>query len=262
MTNWKLYTRYTAMNVKGTLQYSTWPISILTTAVNSTVDFLGMMILFRRFGTIGTWTSYHVLLLYGLASTSFGFAEWLSRGYDIFPWHVSSGSFDRILLRPRNTFLQVMGQKFEFQRFGRTAVGLGCTVYAIINLGSKLNILTIGALLGAILGGWFVYTGIFMMLSALSFWTMQPLDIMYIFTNATLQYAQIPLPLLGRTVQRFLTFVLPLGLCYYYPAMLLSGALDYPAWVGFMALPGGILFFLLSLFIWMFGVRHYHSSGS
>lgn len=262
MTNWKLYTRYTAINVKSTLQYCTWPISILTTIVNGTVDFLGMMILFSRFGSIGTWTPYHVLLLYGLASTSFGFAEWFSRGYDIFPWHVSSGSFDRILLRPRNTFLQVMGQKFEFQRFGRAAVGLGCTAYAVINLGCKLSLLTIGALLGAILGGWLVYTGIFMMLSALSFWTMQPLDIMYIFTNATLQYAQIPLPLLGNIVQRFLTFILPLGLCYYYPAMLLSGASDHPVWVGLMALPGGILFFLLSLFIWKFGVNHYHSSGS
>lgn len=262
MNGWKLYLRYAMMNLRSTLQYRAWPINILTVAVNSVVDFLGMLILFMRFGSIGVWTVNHVLLLYGLATTSFGLAEWFSRGYDVFPWQVSSGFFDRILLRPRNTFLQVMGQRFEFQRFGRVAVGLGCISYAITHLHCSFDLFSGVALLGAVIGGWMVYTGIFIFLSTLSFWTLQPLDIMYIFTNATLQYAQIPLPLLGRTIQRFLTMVLPLGLCYYYPAMVIADTADFPQWIGFMALPGGLVFFSLALWVWRLGVRHYHSSGS
>ena len=262
MNNWKLYIRYARMNFRGIMQYHTWPMTMLSTAINSVVDFLGVMILFSRFGSLGNWTSSHVLLLYGIATTSFGLAEWFSRGYDMFPWNVSSGSFDRVLLRPRNTFLQVMGQRFEFQRIGRVAVGIGCTFYGIYQLNIGFDIINTFALLGAITGGWFVYTSIFMFLSTLSFWTLQPLDIMYIFTNATLQYSQIPLPLLGRRLQNILTFVLPLGLCYYYPAMIITKSADYPTWVGFMALPGGIVFFIIALFTWKFGVSHYHSSGT
>lgn len=262
MNGFKLYGRYAMINLRCTMQYRTWPIGMLTTVVNSVVDFLGMMILFARFGSIGEWTANHVLLLYGLATTSFGLAEWFSRGYDVFPWQISSGFFDRILLRPRNTFLQVMGQRFEFQRFGRVAVGLGCAFFAITRLNCGFDLLRGVALFGAIVGGWLVYTAIFMLLSTLSFWTLQPLDVMYIFTNATLQYAQIPLPLLGRTIQRFLTLVLPLGLCYYYPAMVIANAGDFPRWIGFMALPGGVVFFTLALWVWRFGVRHYHSAGS
>lgn len=262
MNGLRLYKRYATINFRCTLQYHTWPLSILSTIVNSIVDFLGVIILFARFGSIGNWTSSHVLLLYGIAATSFGLAEWFSRGYDIFPWHVNSGEFDRVLLRPRNTFLQVMGQRFEFQRFGRVAVGICCILYSIIHLNITINFMNVLILTGAIIGGWFVYTSIFMLLSALSFWTLQPLDIMYIFTNATLQYCKIPLPLLGKTIQSFLTFILPLGLCYYYPAMIMAGNSDYPSWTGFMALPGGIIFFILSLFVWKVGVNHYHSSGS
>ena len=262
MNDWQLYWRYVGINVRSTMQYRTWPMSIINTIINSTMDFLGVLILFARFGRIGLWTSSHVLLLYGLATISFGLAEWFSRGYDIFPWQISSGFFDRFLLRPRSTFLQVMGFRFEFQRFGRVMVGIGTIVYAINHLQVSFGFLEGVTLCGAIIGGWFVYTSIFILLSALSFWTLQPLDIMYIFTNATIQYAQIPLPLLGRTVQRFLTFILPLGLCYYYPAMVIAHTQNFPTWVGLMALPGGIVFFLCALGVWRFGLRHYHSAGS
>lgn len=262
MNSWRLYLRYARINLRSIMQYRTWLLSVLTVGVNSVIDFLGVRVFFVRFGDLGVWTSAHILLIYGLAAMSFGFAEWLSRGYDVFPWQVNTGFFDRILLRPRGTFLQVMGQRFEFQRFGRVAVGIGCILYSLGRLEVRWTIGSGLILFGAVLGGWFVYTSIFMLLSALSFWTLQPLDIMYIFTNASLQYAQIPLPMLGRTVQRFLTFVLPLGLCYYYPAMLITGMNDFPDWIGWMAFPGGCVFFLLTLLVWRFGVRHYHSSGT
>ena len=262
MNGFKLYLKYAKVNFLSIMQYKTWPLTMITVAVSSIVDFLAVMILFNRFGSIGTWTTYHVLLLYGLATASFGLAEWFSRGYDIFPFYVASGDFDRVLLRPRNTFLQIMGQKFEFQRFGRVAVGIGSICYSMLHLSLNLNFISFIVLAGALIGGWLVYTGIFMLLSALSFWTLQPLDIMYIFTNATLQYAQIPLPLLGRFIQSFLTFILPLGLCYYYPAMIIANTGQYPAWLGLMALPGGLLFFIISLAAWKIGVTHYHSSGS
>jgi ABC-2 type transport system permease protein len=262
MNGFKLYKRYAIINFRCIMQYHTWPISILTTIVNSIVDFLAVIILFARFGNIGNWTSSHVLLLYGIAATSFGLAEWFSRGYDCFPFNVSSGEFDRVLLRPRTTFLQVMGQRFEFQRLGRVTVGICCIIYSIIHLNSYINFTNTLILIGAVAGGWLVYTSIFMLLSALSFWTMQPLDIMYIFTNGTLQYCKVPLPMLGKAIQNLLTFILPLGLCYYYPAMIIAKNTDYPVWTGYMALPGGIIFFIVSLLVWRLGVSHYHSSGS
>jgi ABC-2 type transport system permease protein len=262
MKNWRVYIGYAQINLKSTLQYKAWRLSMLTVAVNSIVDFLAIMILFARFGSIGDWQAQHVLLIYGIATASFGLAEWFSRGYDIFPHQVNTGFFDRILLRPRSTFLQVMGNRFEFQRFGRVAVGLGCIFYSIIKLKCGLDIMKFVALIGAVTGGWMVYTGIFIMLAALSFWTLQPLDISYIFTNATLGYAQIPLPLLGKYIQRTLTLIFPLGLCYYYPAVYITNMSQYPDWVAFMAFPGGLVFFTISLLTWNFGVGHYHSSGN
>lgn len=262
MKSWRVYLSYARINLKSTLQYRAWKLSMLTVATNSIVDFMAIVILFARFGSIGVWETYHILLIYGIATAAFGLAEWFSRGYDVFPHFVNTGFFDRMLVRPRSTFLQVMGNRFEFQRFGRVVVGIGCVSNSIIKLGCGLDSTRLIALLGAIVGGWMVYTGVFMILAALSFWTLQPLDISYLFTNASLGYAQIPLPLLGKAIQTTLTLFLPIGLCYYYPAVYISGISEYSPWVAFMALPGGALFFLVSLAIWEFGVRHYHSSGN
>ena len=262
MSGIKLYLKYAKMNFKSIMQYKLWKILMLSVAVNTIVDFLAVVILFSRFGPLGGWSVYHILLIYGIATTSFGFAEWFSRGYDIFPNLVNTGFFDRFLLRPRSTFLQVMGHRFEFQRVGRVLVGLGCIYIAVVKLGLSIDILKTIVLIGALIGGWLVYTDIFTNLSTLSFWTLQPLDISYIFTNATMQYAQIPLPLLGQRIKGLLTFVLPLGLCYYYPAMYIADLQHFPSWVSFMALPGGIVFFLISLKLWTIGVRHYHSAGT
>jgi len=174
MKSFKVYLAYARINLKGTLQYKTWQLSMVTVAVNSIIDFLAIMILFARFGTIGHWKAYHVLLIYGIATASFGLAEWFSRGYDVFPYQVNTGFFDRMLLRPRSTFLQIMGHRFEFQRFARVAVGFGCISYAIVRLGSGFDVVRGLVLAGALVGGWMVYTGIFIMLAALSFWTLQP----------------------------------------------------------------------------------------
>ena len=72
------------------------------TALNTAVDFLGVMIQFARFGAIGDWTAGHTLLCFGLTTTAFGLAEWFSRRFDTLPWYVRSSDLDRMLTHPRS----------------------------------------------------------------------------------------------------------------------------------------------------------------
>lgn len=262
MSGFRLYIQYAKMNFRCIMQYKTWFLGIMSTMMNAIIDFIGVTLLFSRFGSLGDWTAYHTLLAYGLATSAFGTAEWFSRGFDVFPWYVRSGKFDRLLLRPRRTFLQVMGEKFEFPRLGRVFVGILCIVIAINKLYIYVNLINIMVVISAIAGGWFIYTGVFIVFSTASFWSIKPLQIVYTFTNHTLQLAQIPAPMLGKNILRFLTFIFPLALCYYYPAMVIIGEQGVSTWIGFMALPVGIVFFMGSLLLWKFGVNHYHSTGS
>ena len=75
--------------------------------------------------------------MFGIATTAFGFSEWIFRGYSEFPRQIREGAFDKILLRTRSAFLQVIGERFQFEKGGRVTVGIICIVIAT----NMLNIL-------------------------------------------------------------------------------------------------------------------------
>jgi ABC-2 type transport system permease protein len=57
------------------------------------------------------------------------------------------------------------------------------------------------------------------------------------------------------------TFIMPLLVIAYYPAAAACGW-GVPYVTGWLALPAGTVFLLISIVIWKFGVRHYQSTGS
>ena len=229
--------------------------------MNTVWDFLAIVVLYWRFGTLGEWQIAHTLFAFGLGATSFGLAEWFSRGLDIFPWYIRTGAFDRVLVRPRPTILQALGERFQLDRCGRVIVGIGCIVSAGRILGISWTLAGIAMVVLAIAGGWFLYTGVFTIFATISFWTIGPIQIIYMFTNHTLQYLKIPFGYFGTFVRRLLVFVFPMALFTYFPVMSLSGLSSKYAF-GYFALPAGICFSLLGLMFWRIGVKHYHSTGS
>ena len=98
------------------------------------VEFVGILVLFSRFDTLEGWTLPQVAFLYGLVHLGFSFADTFSRGFDSFGFTVRMGDFDRLLLRPRSTALQLMGQELVLRRLGRIALALGVIVWASIAL--------------------------------------------------------------------------------------------------------------------------------
>jgi ABC-2 type transport system permease protein len=168
MNGLRLYLRYARMNLRCALAYRHWMLNVGATALNTAVDFLGVMILFARFGAIGDWTAGHTLLCFGLTTTAFGLAEWFSRRFDTLPWYVRSGDLDRMLTRPRSLTVQVIGHSFEINRFGRVIVGAGCAAAAFPMLGITPNAARLLTMACAVAGGYLLYTGTFIVFAALS----------------------------------------------------------------------------------------------
>jgi ABC-2 type transport system permease protein len=257
----RLYWRYARINARALLEYRMWPMQVLASMLTTVWDFFAVVVLYLRFGALGAWTVGHTLLAFGLGATSFGLAELFSRGLDLFPWYVAHGAFDRILLRPRSTILQTLGERFQLDRGGRVAVGLACIAMGLRLVEVRPDIFDLAMILSALAGGWLLYTGVFTVFAAVAFWTIGPIQIVYMFTNHTLQYLKIPFGYFGVAIRRLLVFVFPLALCTYFPVMSLTGISDRYV-LGFAALPAGAVFCALSLLFWRYGVQHYHSTGS
>jgi ABC-2 type transport system permease protein len=258
-----LYWKYIVILFKSQMQYRT---SFLLLSLGQFLVpfsvFAGLYFLFERFGQIKGWSFSEVALCFSVIHMAFAISECFARGFDSFSSMVSRGDFDRVLVRPRSTFLQVLGSQFEFTRFGRLLQSLFVLGYALSNLTVEWTLLKAVTLVFMIASGVFIFVGIFMLAATLCFWTIQGLEIANIFTDGGREMAQYPLNIYQKWVTRFFTFIIPFGCVNYLPLLYILDKADGNEIVYMLAPAAGIAFIVPCLLVWSFGVRHYRSTGS
>ena len=262
-----LYGRFVSQSVRAALQYR---LSFVLMAagyfITSGVEALGVWALFDRFGMLGRWSLAEVALLYGMVNVAFPISEALARGFDVFGQEfVKTGNFDRVLLRPRSTVLQLAGHEFQIHRVGRLLQGLIVLGIAMWLLPVEWTLWRLALMVFTILSGVVFFYALFIFQAALSFWTVESLEIMNTLTYGGVETAQYPLAIYRPGFRRFFTFVIPLGCISYFPAVAILGIEDplgSERWMQVAAPLAGYLFFGASLLAWRFGIRHYTSTGS
>jgi ABC-2 type transport system permease protein len=224
--------------------------------------FAGLYILFERFGQIKGWAFPEVALIFAVIHMAFAVTECFARGFDLFSSLVVNGDFDRLLVRPRSTIVQVLGSKFEFTRFGKLLQSIIVLMWAVSSIEMHWTALRIIALLLMIPSGVFIFTGIFMLAASMCFWTVQGLEVANIFTDGGREMAQYPLNIYQKWVSRFFTFVIPFGCVNYFPLLFILDRTDGNSLLYALAPLAGYLFIVPCLLVWRLGIRHYRSTGS
>lgn len=266
MDSIKLYFKYVRLSIESQLQYKASFIMMSCGHFLITfIDFLGIWVLFERFGNLKGFTFPEAALFYGIVHMAFAITEGWTRGFDIFPRLVRMGDFDRILLRPRTTVLQILGHNFQIMRIGRFLQGFVVLIWAIYKLNISWTLSKTLLLVGSIIGGNFLFSGLIVLQATISFWSIQSLEIMNSFTYGGVEAAQYPISIYRTWFRKILIYIIPLATVNYFPAMSIiekTDFLGYPTWIGWISPFIGFVFFLLSLFVWRFGVLHYTSIGS
>lgn len=261
-----LYFKYIRLSIESQLQYKA---SFIMMSIGhfliTFIDFLGVWVLFERFGNIKGFTLPEAALFYGIVHIAFSITEGWTRGFDIMPRLVRSGDFDRILLRPRSTILQILGHDIQIMRIGRLCQGLVVLFWAVNKLNIKWTLGKILLLIGSIIGGNFLFSGLIVLQATLSFWSVQSLEIVNSLTYGGVQATQFPISIYKSWFRKILIYVVPLATVNYFPAMSIlekTDSLNYPNWFGWASPFFGLIFFMASILIWKIGVRHYTSTGS
>lgn len=267
MNSLHLLWRYLRASVKSQMQY---PASAMMLNVGqffvTIIDVLAIGALFARFGQVQGWRFGEVVFFYGIVSTSFAIADFLTRGFDVFGTDfVKTGAFDRVLLRPRSAALQLVGYEFRLSRIGRLLQALAALAIASATLHFRWGAPQVGLALWAVMGGVALFSGLFVLQATLAFWTVESLEVANVLTYGGIQAAQFPLSLYAGWFRGFLIFVVPLGCVAYFPVVALLGRRDplgAPDWFLPLAPAAGFAFLGAGLLAWRFGVRHYRSTGS
>lgn len=257
----RLYFHYVSVNIRSTMQYKA---SFLLTAIGqflvSFTIFLGIFFMFQRFSKVEGFTYSEVLLCFAIMLMEFSLAEMFARGFDQFSGMVKTGEFDRILVRPRNEIIQVLGSKFELTRIGRMMQAVVMFIYGIVKSEITWSFSKILTVVFMLVGGTAVFTALFLIYAALCFFTLDGLEFMNILTDGAREFGKYPVGVYGKGILIFATFFVPYALVQYYPLLYILGRRTE---IFLMLLPLLACWFLVpALLLWRFGVRHYKSSGS
>lgn len=224
--------------------------------------------LFTLFILVGTvpsidgYTMYHVGFLFGLSNLAVGIDHLLTdKLWTVAYFEVKSGKMDHMFLRPLPILFQVIASEVQLEALGELIVGIAL----LILCGVKLNLSTsVGAVLVVILGivcAAIIISSFKVLVASLAFKFKRSgplLQLIYNFSN----YAKYPLTIFPKAIQFILIFIIPLGLCLFYPFENLFEMKHNP-WLLSLAIVGiTTLFSAICIFVWSKLVKTYESTGS
>lgn len=270
----RLYLRLAGISIQSQLQYrSSLLMQTLGQFLLFLTEFAAVAGLFGRFGSIAGWGLGEAAVLFGFADLAFATADALGRGFDTLGSQVKRGDFDRVLARPLSPFLQVLGQELTLRRFGRLLVGAlvfayGCaSVRKAAGPGGAAAIAS-PAGIAALVAGWAgavaTFVAIITIQGALTFWTVEGLEIMNALTYGGRQISSYPMTAYRRFIRNLFLFLVPIGCSVYMPACTflhrppLPG---WPWWAGLLSPLAALPFCGLAALAWKAGIARYESAG-
>lgn len=261
MSGIKLYFHYIAIVLRGTMQYKmSFFLMVVGRFLLSFNGVLGVYFMLSRFGHVKGYTFGEVLLCFSIIQMDYVLAESIGRGFGAFASIVRQGEFDRILLRPRSAILQVLGSKFEISRIGLILQAAIMFIYGITVSPVEWTLGRVMTVLSMLLGGTLLFICLFMLEAALTFFTLEGIEVVNILTYGAKEHGKYPIDIYGKNMMKFCTYIIPYTLIQYYPLQYLLGRTD--SWY-YGVYPFGIVCFLVLCYAaWRFGMRHYQSAGS
>ena len=180
----------------------------------------------------------------------------------------AAASSTGVLLRPRHTVLQVAGAEFAFApRWAAGCRPRSSSTWGLVQRGTSPGVAARVLLLAETMAAVTVlFLGVFVATAAITFWTVQSLELFAIVTNGSVDAGSYPVTVYRRFLRRFLFYIVPIGTVTYFPVAALLGPrrtrLGTPPWLGWAAPAAAPLFLVAALLLWRLGVRHYNSTGS
>ena len=143
------------------------------------------------------FTYGQVLLCFSVVMMSFAIGEMFGGGLAVFPELMREGSLDRILVRPRSVILQIIMPNMDFSRLGLLvqAVIVLCIavpVSGVVWTGKKVFVFAMMVVCGSVL-----FYCLFLLVAAVSFFTIQNLNFLDIFTYGMRDFGKYPFSVSG-----------------------------------------------------------------
>ncbi len=257
-----LLAAYVAQFMKSRLSYrGDFIVDLVAVLIALAVHLVFLGVIYSKIETLQGWSFDQLLFIYGFSLVPLGLFNMVSNNiWEFSDGYLIEGRFDRVLLRPVHPLFQILFESLSLASLGEAIVGLLILAGAAARLGLQpapiewvlFPLLAVSAAC--------IYLGVFLFMTALSFWFEDRLGIGAPIYNVV-RFARYPVNVFHPIVRAIISWVIPFAFAAFYPASHFLGAAEYRT---FAALTPVVAAVVLSGAIATFsaGTRRYRSTGS
>lgn len=256
-----LYRYFVIQRFKILMEYRfNFFIGMTSTAVLQAASLAAIWVVMRQIPSLNGWTFYEVILIYGLLTMGESITHMFADNLWTIGWvYVRSGEFDRFLVRPINPLFHLLADRFCHDGIGNFITGALLVGVAMQQLGIALTPLRLLYIIVSVISGGVIFIALNLFTATSVFWIMESIPVtQMVFTMN--EFAKYPLNIYHNSIRILLTWIIPYGFVSFYPASHLLGR-DAGILVWISPLVASV-FIIAAYRFWLFGLRHYGSTGS
>ena len=226
--------------------------NIIFMILNNGCFIIQWVILFALKDSIGGYSLRQVLLLWGLASGTFGISHFFFKEAYNLSDSINKGKLDNFLVQPKNVLLSLITSSVDVS-------ALGDILYAYIILfiyGFTLKTFLLLTLF--ITTGGIIMTSVAVIWGSLAFWFGKAETIANNANGLMTSFATYPDGIFKGIVRLLFYTIIPIGFANYLPVQIIT---DFNIFNFFVVISVTLLFILVSFFIFYKGIKKYSSSN-
>lgn len=257
-----LYWTFFKQRIKVLMEYRVnFLIGASSTLFVQAASILSIWVVMRQVPTLNGWAMAEIWLVYGLLMLSKSINHMFADNLWTLGWdYVRTGNFDRLLVRPIDPLFHLLADRFCHDGIGHFVTGLILVVVSLVQLDVVVTPLKVIYMIITVVSGGAIFIALNLITGVSGFWVMDSTPVIRVVFEMH-EFAKFPLSIYPKAISAVLTFLIPYGLASFYPASYVLGR-DVPPTLALATPVVAALLVFISYRVWLFGLRHYSSTGS
>lgn len=249
-----LLSKYFVFNLKCSMEYRvSFIVQVIGMIINNSSFLFFWWVIYRNVNTIAGYTFSDILILWGLASSTFGFNYILFGNVRDLTGIIINGGLDSYLLQPKDVIINVCASKTEVSAWGDLMYGFVLLVLSGRFSLTMLLLFTLFTIVGGIL---FFATSLVINSLALYFGNVESTK--RIFENFFITFATYPEGIFGKYLRVVFYTILPVGFIAYMPVGLMK---TFSIEKTLLLLIVMIIYIVIAYLIFYNGLKRYESGN-
>lgn len=226
--------------------------NIIFMIINNSCFIIQWVVLYSLKESIGGYTFKQMLLLWGIAASTFGVSRFFFKKAFTLSETINTGKLDAFLVQPKNVLLSAITTDIEVSAIGDLLYGYVILIIYGITLENFL-LFTVFTILGGL-----IITCVSVIANSLAFWFNMSDVLADTINNMMITFGTYPKDIFTGIVKILLYTLIPVGIANYIPIDLIINFNIYGFLLVFIVT---ILLVVLSFYIFNKGLKRYSSSN-